>query len=56
VQGVLDISLGESGWNVVLTNPALLTPGLRMGRNYTFASPVCLHKYVLGFIFNFTKK
>jgi hypothetical protein len=29
---------------------------LRMGRNYTFASPVCLHKYVLGFIFNFTKK
>jgi hypothetical protein len=57
VKGLPDLSLGESGWNVVLTTThPLVTPGLRMGWKYTFAYPLCTHKYVWGFIFTFTQK
>ena len=55
VQGLPFLSQGERGWNVVLTTHPLLTPGLRIGWNYTFGSPVCLRKNVLGLSFTFTQ-
>ena len=51
MQGLSALSPGESGWNVVLTTHTLLTPGLRMGWNYTFTSTFCLHVLDSSFIF-----